>query len=243
MVRLPRADIKPLQVMMKQGNDLTALGELSELLLPQSGIPLPPISPDQQAANVSGQRTGNLSLGIGLTLLGSILNAMGGSKLGLDAKYQQARSLSFEFDNVLENIIDAIALDKFLATATIDPNSRHVTDLLYSDALYITAATIKSDNFTVEAKKSDGTSLSLDIPTIQQVVGANVKVAAKDTENTKISYQGTVPLVFGFQGLQLFYQNDHYSAFRPVPPELMRRGGPQQQQPELLTTETLFVRF
>jgi hypothetical protein len=97
VIRLPKSDVKPLQIQAKQGKDLDRLGDLTTLMMAGSNIPLPPVSENMQAANISGQRTSDLSFGVGLSILGSFLGAMGGSKLGLDVKYQQAKTVAFEF--------------------------------------------------------------------------------------------------------------------------------------------------
>src|SRR5438132_14374872 len=88
VIRLPKVDIKPLQILTKRGSDLERLGELETLLVSGSNIPAPPTKENVRAANISGQRTSDLSIGVGLSILGSVIGAMGGSKLGLDVKYQ-----------------------------------------------------------------------------------------------------------------------------------------------------------
>ena len=71
-VRLPKADIRPLQILEQRGRSLANLGDLSTLLV-QGAIPMPPISPDTRAANISGQRSSNLKLGLGLSVLTRIV--------------------------------------------------------------------------------------------------------------------------------------------------------------------------
>jgi hypothetical protein len=246
VIRLPKADVKPLQVLARQGNDLNRLGDLATLLMTGSNIPLPPLSENTRAASISGQRTSDLSIGVGLSIMASIIGAMGGSKLGLDTKYQQAKTAAFEFQDVYEDKIDVIMLDQYLADADVNPFSRYVAELLEADELFVTTATIKSTKFTVEAKKSDSATLDLSIPEIQGIVGGNVKVSASAAVTSKVTYECPVPLVFGFQGVRLFYDQGRYTAFEPlaagevgmkalskVPPDGTRR----------LMTDTTFARL
>lgn len=216
VVRLPKADMKPLQVLAKTRGDLDRLGELSTLLVAGSSIPLPPVTVDTQAASVSGKRTSELSAGIGLSILGSIIGAMGGSKLGLDTSYSQAKTIAFEFQDVKQDSVEVLKLDLYLADADVNPFSRYVAELLEADDLYVTTATIKSREFTVEASKSNGGSVEISIPEIQGVVGANVKVSGKTETASKVTYSGGVPLIFGFQAVRLFYDNGRYTAFEPL---------------------------
>src|SRR3982750_3991228 len=86
VVRLPRTNIRPLQVMEKDGSNFIIRGDLSQLLI-ASGVALPPVSPDTQAGDVEGKRTSDLKIGVGLNILGGIIGAMGGNNLGANASY------------------------------------------------------------------------------------------------------------------------------------------------------------
>lgn len=215
-IRLPKADFRPLQLLSRTSKDFDRVGDVATVFVSGSNKPLPPISENTQAANISGQRSSDLSIGVGLSILGSILGAMGGSKLGLDVAYKEAKTAAFEFQDVLEDRIDVAKLDQFLADADIDPFSRHLAQLLEAEAVFVTTATIKSIKFTVEAKKSDGVALEVDVPAIQQIVGASVKVSGQGTVKSKVTYEGVVPLVFGFQAIQLFYDQGQYTRFEPL---------------------------
>jgi hypothetical protein len=203
VIRLPKADVKPLEILVQQGADLNRLGDLTALLVAGENVPYPAISANTPAANIAGQRTADLSIGVGLSILGTLIGAMGGSKLGLDGKYHSAKTAAFEFQDVFEDRVEVARLDQYLADADVNPYSRYVGDLLDADEIFVTTAVIKSNKITVEARKSDGTGLELSIPEIQGV-------------SAKVTYTGPVPLVFGFQAYRLFYDKGHYTALQPL---------------------------
>jgi hypothetical protein len=221
VIRLPRRDFHPLLILMRQGKDLVTLGELATVIVPGAGAVLPAVKEDAPASAVSGQRTSDLSVGVGLSILGSVIGAMGGGSLGLDAKYRSAKSIAFEFTGVLMDSLEIAALDKFLGASDVDPNSRHVAELLEADEVYVVTATIKSKEFTVDAKGEGGANVALEVPEIEQVVGGKVRVARSGTTSSKITYAASAsdepPLVFGFQAVRLFYDEGHYTAFEPLP--------------------------
>jgi len=230
--------------MAKNGKDLDRLGDLTTVLVAGSNIKVPRISENNTATNITGQRTSDISFGIGLSILGSFIGAMGGSKLGLDTKYQQAKTIAFEFNQVLEDRIDVAMLDQYLADSDVNPFSRHVSEMLEADEVYVTTATIKSKKFTVEAKMSNGTSLQLNLPDIQGIVGGNVKIAGQSHMASKITYEGNVPLVFGFQAVRLFYEKGRYTAFKPLTAEVaMRAITPPTDGTSRLITEGLYARL
>jgi hypothetical protein len=53
IVRLPKADVKPLLLLSSQGKILDRLGDLTTVFVAGGNIPLPPISENNEAANVS----------------------------------------------------------------------------------------------------------------------------------------------------------------------------------------------
>lgn len=245
VVRLPKTNIRPLQVLMKQGKDLDRLGEIDTLFVQGAAAPLPGVTENKQAANISGKRTGGVNLGLGVSILGNIIAAMGGSKLGLDLQYKEAKTVAFELNDVLEDSIEMLKLDQYLADSDINPLSRYAAELLEADDLYVTTATIKSKKFSVEGERSNGLALAVDVPVIQQVVGANVKVSADAQATSKVTYEGNVPLVFGFQAVQLFYERGQYTAIKPLDPGGALRALPKSRADGAtpLTVESAFVRL
>jgi hypothetical protein len=245
-IRLPKADCRPLQIMSRSGKDLNRLGELTTLLVAGSEVGPPPIDSDVPAATISGSRTSDLSLGIGLTILGNILGAMGGSKLGLSASYQAAKTVAFEFQEVLEDKVSIALLDQYLGQADVNPFSRYVADLLESDEVYVTTATIKSRKFVVEAKVSEKQALSVDVPVLQEAVGGNVTVSSQGGSSSKIAYEGKIPLVFGFQAVRLYYKDGRYTSFKVLEPEdaaMRELGSVPSDGADRLMTDGLFVRL
>jgi hypothetical protein len=225
IIRLPRADFGPLRLLARQGGELESLGEIGSLFEPAEDAPLPPVKRDAHAADISGQRTSDMKLHLGLDILGTVIGAMGGSRLGLDAKYEGARSIAFSYQDVRVDEVDVILLDQFLSRAAIRP-SNTLSRLLESDAVFVTTAVLRSDRLTVEAKRRDGGSLEVSIPEVRGVVGGAVQVSGAGERGSRLTYAGPVPLSFGFRAVQLFYQNGEFTTFKPVKPGLaVTRGG------------------
>ena len=143
-----------------------------------------------------------------------------GRNLGLDGKYQQAKTIAFEFHDVLEDSVELAKLDQYLGDADVNPFSVHVGALLEASELFVTTATIKSHKFTVEAKKADHTGLSLSVPDIQGAIRGDVTVSCQTNVTSRLTYEGQMPLVFGFQAVRLFYDEGRYTAFEPLPPKV-----------------------
>lgn len=239
-VRLPKSTIKPLQLYAKKGNELYRLGELSKAFVSRGNISYPKILEDMPAPHISGKKSGELSLGLGLSMIFGIITSLGGSTSGLDVKYQQANSIIFQYENVLEDSIEIIELDKFLNDTDINPFSKYVAELLDSDSVYVTTDTLKTCKLAVFPKAERRVDLDMQIPEIQSIVGPNITVSSKGEASSAITFEGKTPLVFGFRVMQLFYNKGRYTRQKPVKRKVVMLG-PKKRRGAKLLSEGPFI--
>jgi hypothetical protein len=247
VVRLPRENIRPLLVLEKQGNDLTVLGELTDLFSAGTGS-IPSVGPDQQAAFINGKRTRALDINVGLSLLGGIIGAMTGSKLKLDAAYKKASNLTFEFEDVKVSEVSQLALNKFISGTKPDPTvGKGILKALEDDRLYVITSVVKSKKFKTEATQSSGASVGVDIPVVKEMVSGAVQIKSEGTSDSKVTYEGQVPLVFGFQAACMEFEKGVFKGLKQTKPEEAAVRGAEasgiKREFELLTTEGPFVKL
>jgi hypothetical protein len=213
LVRLPRADIEPL-LLIRRPNDgnFERIGQLTHGLVPRKEEPLPPVTMDTPVADMDGKKTSDLDIETGVNLVGSLVGALGGDNIGLDAEYGNAKNMSFAIHHVLEDKVEVVDVDQYLVDAEVNPNTRTFKNWLENDEIYIITSILKSNQFTTEAKKENKESVALDVPVIQEIVGAKVKVEHTAGSETRIKYEGQKPVTFGFQAVQLFYRDNYYRA-------------------------------
>ncbi len=217
VVQLPRVDLFPTQLLANRNNRLQRLGELLSVFVPDPGGPsAPPIGPDRPGPNISGTKSADLDAGIGLNILGGLISALGGSTLGVNLAFARARTIQFEFDSTLENSAEVALIDQFLAGSRINPYARAVVDMLNDDKVYVVTSTLKANKISVSAKDSRKQSIGIDLPVIQNAIGGNVKVEARQAENSVVSFEGAIPLAFGFQAVQLIFDGGHYRTMKLV---------------------------
>jgi hypothetical protein len=176
-------------------------------MLNTGSVPLPAIQSDTAPGiSIEGKESGSINISIGITILGSIIRAMGGSDLGLASNYSSARTVTFEYAEVLEDRIDRLKLEQFINTSQIKPeNSTGFVEKLIDDEIYVITSTLKSKKFIVNAQSDGGANVELNVPVIKAAVGGNVKVQAEGAQSGKVSYEGTAPLVFAIQAAQLVF--------------------------------------
>jgi hypothetical protein len=202
VVRLPREGIAPLQLMGVQKGEALQLGGLDKLIVPGAAT-LPSIIPNEQAGGVNGQRSSDLSAAIGLNILGAIIGSMGGN-LGIKSQYKSAHTITFEYADVTGDAVAPLDVGEYLRKGVIDAENKIVEQyVLGNGRLYLITRTLKSKKFRVEAKSSGGDSVAVDVSVIQKTLGGNVAVNLVSGSADAVSYEGKVPLVFGFQCLDV----------------------------------------
>jgi hypothetical protein len=242
-VRFPKSDVLPLLLLSKSGRSLDRFGRLDTVFVNDEAVPLPPVQTDLPAANISGRSSSALRLGIGLSVLGDFLSAMGASPIGLDSAYEKAARISFEFRDVVEDRIEVAALDRFLSSADLNTHTTHAARLLESDDLYVVTSTLKTDKVLVKAWDKTEATVEVDASAVQQVVGGRVGVSMSGATEKVITYSGPTRLVFAFQACRLRYVDGAYRALSPANRVSMRDDGSIPPDDDLLDAGAPFVRI
>ena len=216
VVKLPRVGIEPLDLI---GIDETTqwLGPLSAVW--KSTVPVPEPSPPRRAAPVNGQKTDQLDLSFGLKILGNSLAAFGATVPSLDIAYRRARKIQFSYANVTSTVVAPLEAGNYLTGGTLNsdnPVVKHYFTEPDSQAFLILDV-LKSDSITVIATDEHGTEVGVDVPAIQGVVGAGVKVKPSGASNSTITYSGAEPVTFGFLVDEILYEGGKWSLSGAAP--------------------------
>jgi hypothetical protein len=206
--RFPRASAQPLELMHRNGKDLTRLGLLPDLIT--AGQVTPPavrreVTP---GIDIEGKQTSKINVAIGLSILGSFIGALGGGKLGLEAGFSKAVTFTFEYTGVMEDAVDVLALEKFVKAGRVSPLLPAGTlEKLLDDEVYVVSSVLKTKKIIVAVQGEKGGDVKADVPAIQQVVGGNLKVNASGTQQSRVAFEGPVPVAFAFQAVQLVFDD------------------------------------
>jgi hypothetical protein len=242
VVKLPRVGIEPLDVI---GMDETTqwLGPLSAVW--KSSVPTPEPSPPRRAAPVNGQKTDQLDLSFGLKILGNSLAAFGASVPSLDVAYQRARKIQFSYSNVTSTVVSPLEAGNYLTGGTLNSENPVVKHYFMEpdSQAFLILDVLKSNSITVVATDEHGTEVGIDVPAIQGVVGAGVKVKPSGASNSTITYSGGKPVTFGFIVDEIQFEGGKWSLSGTVPDGALAfatgagtQGGADTTSPILLGT-------
>lgn len=198
VIRHPDNTFAPLKLLGEQKGEFVLLGSLQQLI---TGSPaaLPAVSSNQTAADINGQRSSSLKLGVGANILGSLINAMGGN-LGASVNYTDATQMTFEYQDVLVDSVMPLDAGNYLRNGHVDAENLVLKQYVLGNGnLYLITKVAKSDKFSVHYSKSNGVDASVQVPVIQAAVGGNLSVSTTGNSGSAVTFQGQTSLPFGFQ--------------------------------------------
>ncbi|MGB8425384.1 MAG: hypothetical protein WCD88_06350 [Desulfobacterales bacterium] len=206
VIRVPQQGIEPLQLIGRQKKMVSVLGPLNLLVTNPPGE-LPPITRNQAAADINGRTSSRLSLGLGATILGNIIGAMGGN-LGVNVDYTDAKGIRFVFQDVLADSLVPLEVGNYLRACEVDAGNLILKEyVLGNGELFLVTKTIKSDTITVTYDRDKEAAVKVDVPALQEIVGGNVSVRSKGGTVNTVTYKGRQKLPFGFQCLEVGVYN------------------------------------
>lgn len=247
-LRLPRADVQPLQLLNLDGKKFSLLGDLDEAM--NSGAAkLPAIKKDiATAGQIQGTRSSTVKASLGLDILGNILGALTGTKLDVSAGFQNASTLTFEFGDVTVNTVSVILLDKYLNVATIDPSAKQIKQLMQAGQAAVTTAVARSKKYIVSAQNDKGNDIKADVPVIKGMASGNLSVSTTGSKSQKIVFEGPDAVTFGLQAAQLRYDKsgvitalDQVAAGSAVFGLAAKPKAQAQGKPRFVTSKSRFI--
>jgi hypothetical protein len=210
VIRLPRVGIEPMDVV---GKDQTTqwLGPLKTVWKSQAAAPSP--NGPNPATQINGQKTSKLDLNFGIKILANALAAFGATVPSVDFAYARASQVEFSYGNVTSTSVTPFAAGDYLAKGTLttdNPVVKHYFRDPDSQAFLIIDV-LKSNALTVTATDDHGVTVAVDVPAIQQVLGAKVSVSTSGSGTGTVTYAGAVPVTFGFIANEIEFDGTTWS--------------------------------
>ena len=134
-----------------------------------------------QSSDISQQRPAPGARAFFANPLGLMLVAA----LGAWAAYKGAESVQFQYEDVTRYYVKPVQLDAFISQGKPRDGLVTTNELLEADKLYVFTSVVKARKIVVEATKSNGGSLAVDIPVIKEIVGGNIEIAPENSANTR----------------------------------------------------------
>lgn len=207
-LKLPKEGFTPLLVLSRNtSTSISSLyGHISDMV-EDPNQPLPKLWENLEAGTISGLRTNRLDFKFGLSILNTLLSAIGAKSAGLDAAFGNAATLEFEYENVLYDNVMPASVSNYLRKAT--PSIDETLLPLFNDAgeAYIVIDVLKSNSFGIRAYRDDASGIDLNLDAVKAIVGVDSKIAIEKKSDFKVSFKGEKALGFGFKACPIWIDN------------------------------------
>jgi hypothetical protein len=236
VVRAPRTGIDPLDALAVRKTVVEQRGRLARMIAGD-----PPALPDpshDEVAELRGQHSTAVDVGLGLDLTTKFLAALGlpiPSASVTGTLWKGAHQVEFEVRDVTQHQIDLSELGQALTGRHIVRNP--ATDVFFSDEktrLMVITRTLMSSSFAVHAVRQGGQSLEVRVDALADFLGETHANAAWSLEGeSTLSFRGTTAATFAFAAVPCAIAEDGTFIFglefadatmgdRPVPEPVMR---------------------
>jgi len=214
VVRLPRSDVKPLDILgQEESQPLERLGALP--LVWQSAAPTPePAAGD--TAGISGRSTSAIKLSFGLKILENVLSCMGAAIPQVNGAYSRARSIRFEFREPVILSVDLFAIGRYLAKGDLATDNPVVSRYMLSEdaRAYVIYEVLLSQAIRVSALDEHEADAQVHVDLVKEAVGGNIEVTANGSSRGDLTYRGKTPLAFGYKAQEIIYGDTGWNVQR-----------------------------
>ena len=216
VIRLPRVGVEPLDILGKE-QVVERLGRIEQMWT--SAQALPPVNGPNDASAVNGKKSSEMKISIGLKLLSTALGAMGAAVPEVSLAYSKARHVTFAFTDVKTVGVDPLAVGQYLSAGDLSSGNPFVRKFFEDEdcSAFIITEVLKSKSITVTATGDSGVEVAVDVPAIQQAVGARVGVTSASSANSTLTYTGNELLAFGFKCFGIAFVNGRWEVFSARP--------------------------
>ncbi|MDZ8237241.1 MAG: hypothetical protein RMZ69_08740 [Nostoc sp. ChiQUE01a] len=206
-IKLPREGITPLTVLSRDPKTSisTIYGNLRDIVA--EPVPsLPQVFENLQAATISGLKTNKLELKFGISILNDLLSALGGKSAGIESVFRKASTIEFEYENVQYDTVMPASVTKFLRGSKPSIDDDFVAQFNEQGEAYIIIDVLKSNSFGIRVYQDSDQGIDINIDAIKNVIGLNSKISVEKKVDTKISFNGSQALGFGFKACPIWVE-------------------------------------
>lgn len=202
-VALPTDDVHVLQVLTRTGDgSLSRYSRLDRILEVPPGTPEPDVERDRAVVDTSGEADHTAKLGIGLNVVSSIIQALGG-EAGLNVRAENANGVRYSYSKVVSDRVDLASMDAWLNAADLRHDLYNAATLLTAGQIFVVVGTLRARALEVEFTHDGTAGVDLDVPALQALIGGTVTVSADSSRSSRLTFTGSTTLTVAAKAARL----------------------------------------
>lgn len=213
LLRLPRADVKPLTLLLKTSKgaveklnaDIRSLFEPVDLQPPaiSKDIPLP--------SALSSEEKLDLKTELNFSFLKGLLTAFTGSA---DLSLTNADTILVQLGDAKIKSIDIIKLDAFIQNAKVNTMAKSILERLKDDDLFVITEVINAKSFTIN--ESSNATVSAEASATVKAVEAGSSTNYSEERKRNIANKDDNYYTIAMKAYQIFYDKPSLFSSRPA---------------------------
>ena len=222
VVRLPTTQLRPMDVLGRDGDTPTYLGSIAKLC--EDAPPIPKAKSDT-VTEIEGKSTGTFTLDAGLRILDGLIAGFGAITGSARTGYGKVKYLRFAFDAPIVRSIDLGAIGDWLGEAK--PSFKNVvathflTDPDPDVSALIVHSVLLSKEITVTALDDVRQEVGVDVSALRATTSGALKIEHAARSGNQVRYVGDKLLTFGFACRRIVYEEQRWAI-----PNLHRKDTP-----------------
>jgi len=200
VVRLPRADLQPLDVVIERDGQFTRLAQLPRLWISESPVPI--ITEQPPGPNLKSVTTSQLKGRFGIQALIDVVKV----GLHLSGKRQSSMRMvaqdlivqSCPFDDILNYVVKG-ETDPANAAGTIFSDD--------SNRIWLVIEVIASSKLQIIVGEGSDAEAAASAAELTKTLSATAEISTATSSGNTIVYSRKTPLVFGFKTAEVIYEN------------------------------------
>lgn len=202
LVKYPRADIDPLNVVADVGGRFEWLGPITDVWSSAVPVPTPNIS---AAPNFEYTQSNEYRGAFGLQILQGLLRNIGGS--GRTSVSKQT-TLTFKYHDPERYVVSPLQVGAFLKAGDLDVANPFLAAFLGGDDqsdFFVITEVLRSQGLTVTAANSNAKELAADVQAMGNLANGTISASATEESQKSIMFEGTQPLTFAFKAFEIAF--------------------------------------
>jgi hypothetical protein len=217
LVKYPRVNIAPLDVVAGDTSPLDWLGPLTQVW---SGGSNPPTPAQNTAPNFNYQRSDEFKGSLGVKILQGLIKNIGGADAAVTISSNS--SLSFTYDAPKQLVISPLAVGGYLKTGDLDSANPVLQRYLQTDNatdthFYVITEVLRASKLLVKVTGTNEADLSADVSALQGMISGKTEVNHNNSKQSEIAFDGKVDLTFAFKAYELGYVNGRWTVIGAAP--------------------------
>jgi hypothetical protein len=199
---LPTSDMDVLWILTRERGAVRRFGALADVLTAATPPGEELVRRNAIVVDATGEANRSAKLGLTLSVVNTIITALGG-KAGLSLMATGAAKVAYAYTDVRADAVNLVKLDGWLANADLSQASPRVSDMLVAEKIFVVVGALKASGIVVSLLDSADQSVSVDVPTIQNIAGGGVTVEAASGRSNAVTFHGSQALTVAVKAAQL----------------------------------------